>query len=404
MSDKTTKRVHKICPCGPCDIEGIQSWLEDMADNGLFLAEDGVFCGVFSFEHGTPRRTIYRLDVAQKRKPRFLDSGDELTDEQLELYSAMGWEYLVKYGDFHIYRSAEQTATELNTESETHVITISLLKQKHRSAFISSVVMALFWIVFTQSALRYSFRMAAVGGIGFLLCIHGIILDAWITNLFRVFRFRRYEKRLLNGDSINHRTEWQKNALLNYCARALPFVLSFGIAVMLLAALNKYGTKIPNTEYPGDPPFATVTDTFPDGTVTENNVWLDYGTYTAAETAVAKNVEWNESCDIITADGENFFCILRLSYHETAAEWIARGLEKDYYNYDANRYHRKRFEDLPAPNLDVDSIRVYNSYRTLYVLMRDDNRVVHAVVTMNNQTDANNWQLWAEAMAEKIKQ
>jgi len=403
MNEKRIKYVHRLCPCDPSDVEGIQSWLEDMAAKGLFLIEDGVFCGVFSFERKSPREVTYRLDVAQKRKPRFLDSGDELTDEELELYNSMGWEYLLRYGDFRVYRCEDRDALELNTESKTHALTIGLLKQKHRSSFIYAVLMALFWVFFAHSALRYSFRIAASIGVLFLLCVHGTILDAWVTNLLRLLRFRRYEKRLLDGDGLNHRVEWKKNAPFNYFGRALPFLLSFGIAFGLLSALAASGTEIPNTEYPGDPPFATVADVFPGGTITEDNVWLDYGTFKTGETAVATSVEWNESCDVTTADGEHYFCILRLNYHETVSEWFARGLEEDYYVYDATRYRGKRFEDLTAPDLGVDSIRVYNNYGTLCVLMRDGTRVVHAVVTMDNQSNANQWHLWAQAMAEMLK-
>lgn len=404
MSEELVKYVHRLCPCDPCDVEGIQSWLEDMAAKGLFLAEDGVFCGVFSFERRSPRKVMYRLDVAQKRKPRFLDSGDELTDEELELYRAMGWEYLLRYGDFRVYRSMERDAPELNTESETHAITIGLLKKKHRDSFVYAVLMALFWVFFAQSALRYGFRIAASIGVVFFLCVHGVILDAWLTNLLRLIRFRRYEKRLLDGDSLTRRVEWKKTAPLSYFARALPFLFAVGVAFGLLSALTHETTEIPNTEYPGDPPFATVADVFPGGTITADNVWLDYGTFKIGETAISKNVEWKESCDVTTADGENYFCILRLTYHETASEWIARGLERDYYVYDRSRGHGKWFEDMTAPELGVDSVRVYyNGYGILYVLMREGNRVVHAAVTMDNQTNANQWHLWAEAMAEMLR-
>lgn len=403
MSEKMIRYVNRICPCDPCDVEGIQSWLEDMAARGLFLVEDGVFCGIFSFERKSPRKVAYRLDVAQKRKPKFLDSGDELTDEELELYRSMGWEYLLRYGDFRVYRSMERGAPELNTEGETHAITIGLLKQKHRSSFLHSLLMALFWVFFAHSALRYGFRIAASIGMIFFLCVHGVILDAWLTNLLRLFRFRRYEKRLRDGDSLNHRIEWKKRAPINYFERALPFLLSIGVAYGLCSALVHETTEIPNAEYPGEPPFATVADVFPGGSISEDSVFLDYGTFKTGETAISRNVEWNESCNVTTADGENYFCILRLTYHETVSEWIARGLERDYYIYDATRYRGKRFEDLEAPDLGVDSIRVYNNYGTLCVLMREGNRVVHAVVTMDNRTNANQWHLWAQAMAEKLK-
>ena len=76
---------------------------------------------------------------------------------------------------------------------------------------------------------------------------------------------------------------------------------------------------------------------------------------------------------------------------------MAKGLEEDYYAYDSNRYRGKRFEDLTAPDLGVDSIRAYNSYGSFYVLMRHG-----AVVLLDNETDQNQWHLWAEAMAETL--
>ena len=371
MSENAIKHVHKLCPCDRCNVEGLQSWLEDMAAEGLFLAKDGVFCGVFSFERRSPRKVTYRLDVAQKRKPRFVDSGDELTDEELELYRSMGWEYMLRYGDFRVYCSADRGAPELNTESEAHAITISLLKKKHRSSFINAILMVLFWLVCSNGFLRYGFRMAVEVGVAFTLCVYAIMLWAVIVPLASAFRFRRYERRLLEGDSLNRRVDWKKSAPISFGVRILPILLCLGVAGGLLSALTQDATEIPSTEYPGEPPFSTVADVFPGGTITEDNVWLDYGTFKTAKTAVATSVEWNESCNVTTAQGEKYFCILRLAYHETVSDWIARGLEENYYVYDATRYHGKRFEDLAAPDLSVDSIRVYSSYGTLYVLMRE---------------------------------
>lgn len=403
MSEKTIRYVHRLCPCDPCDVEGIQSWLEDLAAKGLFLIEDGVFCGVFSFERRLPGKVKYRLDVAQKRKPRFLDSGDDLTDEELEIYRSMGWEYLLRYGDFRVYRSVERDAPELNTESETHAITIRLLKQKHRSTFVFSALYAIAFLFLPNGVLRYPYRESAAIGLLFTSCTYGIILVVWIDLLLRLFRFRGYEKRLLAGDTLNQRKEWKKTAIGSYCVRALPILLFFGVVIGLLSALSHVDNEVPHDEYSGRINFATVADVFPGGTITSDNDFLDYGTVNTWSTAISDNYEWNESCYVTTKEGEKYFCILRLEYHEVATEWIARGLENDYYTYDASRYRGKRFQDLAAPDLGVDSVRVYNSYGSLYVLMREGSRVVHAVVTIDGPSEANEWHLWAQAMAEKLR-
>ena len=61
------------------------------------------------------------------------------------------------------------------------------------------------------------------------------------------------------------------------------------------------------------------------------------------------------------------------------------------------------FEDFEVSDLGVDSVRAYYSYGIFYVLMREDNRVVHAVVNFNGEAQRNEWILWARAMAEKLK-
>ena len=403
MSEKKVKHVYRLCPCDRGDVEGIQSWLEDMAMEGLFLADDGVFCGVFTFERGLPKRVIYRLDVAQKRKPRFFDDGDDLSDEELEIYRSMGWKYLLQYGDFRIYRTEDQNALELNTETETHAITINFLKKKYRSSWISSCLMVLFWLVYSQSGLGYGFRLAVAFGLLFVVGLYGIMLRSVIMPLLSAFRFRRYEKRLLSGDTLTHRVEWKKTAALNIAMRALSIVLLIGLLLGFLSGFVNATEELPNKEYPGDPPFATAEDVFPNGTISNDGVWLDYGTYLTGRNAVSESVEWNESCDVVTPEGEKYHCSFRISYHETVAEWIAKGLEADYYKYDATRYHGKRFQDLEAPELGIDSVRVYTSYGTLTVLMRHGNRVVHAVISLNNDNNQNQWLLWAKVMAEQLK-
>ena len=46
MSDDKIRYAYRFCPCFRYDIEGIQTWLEDMAAQGLVLEADGIFLGI----------------------------------------------------------------------------------------------------------------------------------------------------------------------------------------------------------------------------------------------------------------------------------------------------------------------------------------------------------------------
>lgn len=404
MTEQTTKYIHRLCPCDRCDIEGLQSWLEDMAAEGLFLIEDGVFCNLFSFVRATPTRTRYRLDVAQKRKPRFFDSGNGLSTEERELYYEMGWEYLLSYGGFHVYRAHKPDAPELNTESETHAITIQLFRKQQRSLLFTALFDILFFgFLYSSRPLGYPFLMASTTGICLLLGIYCLLVYIIARIFLRVRRLRQYEKRLLSGDSLNHPCAWREKALTVYTIRFLPFLFSCGIAFGLFSGLSRVGTEAPLETFVGTPPFATIADTLPGNTT--RNRWGDYETTRSWNTAVGTIIEWNENCDVKTADGTPYFCILRLEYHETISPWIAKGLERDYYTYDANRYRKDRFKDIATLQLGVDSARVYSNQGSLYVLMRHGNRVAHAVVIIHRDNiQENQWMLWAQAMADKLKE
>ena len=401
MNKNSSKRVYRICPCNSWNIEAIQSWLEDMAAKGLFLEKDGLHWKVFSFERKSPQKVKYRLDVAKKHKS---DDESEVTFDEKELYRSMGWEYLVHYGDFNIYRSTEMDAPELNTEPETHALTINLLKKKYRSSLLGEISWVLI-LLLTGSLYKYPSIMLVHIGFVLSLCFYGFLLWWMVVPLVKAIRFRSYEKRLLNGDSLNQSVDWKKITRVTVVGRLLTIVIWCGFAstLLLIPEETYLGPAISVEDDFFDTSFATVADMFPNDVVLSYDAKPDYGTYRIGDNVISKNVEWNERCDVKTTDGENYFCILRIDYHETASELIAKGLENDYYVSDSTRRLSMGFKEFDAPKLDVDSIHVYNSDGSLYVLMREGNRVVRALVDVNNNNYENQWQLWAQAMADKLK-
>ena len=98
MADTTKKKiVHRFPPCPSYDVEGIESWLNDMAREGYLLEKDGLWCGFMSFEKTAPQTVRYSLQAAEKTYP-FTENDTSPSMEQQELSKAYGWEFLTTYG------------------------------------------------------------------------------------------------------------------------------------------------------------------------------------------------------------------------------------------------------------------------------------------------------------------
>ena len=56
------KRVNRFPPCPLYDVEGMESWLEDLAKQGLILTKTGLFCGFAEFEKLENNYYLLRLN------------------------------------------------------------------------------------------------------------------------------------------------------------------------------------------------------------------------------------------------------------------------------------------------------------------------------------------------------
>lgn len=87
---KIGKRVYRLVPCPWYDVEGIESWLESMAKEGLFLRKEAFFGGFTSFEQGEPKPVRYRLEAAQRSTSFLSESGGEPDAEAVEISGELG--------------------------------------------------------------------------------------------------------------------------------------------------------------------------------------------------------------------------------------------------------------------------------------------------------------------------
>ena len=401
MTEESIRYAYRICPCFSHDIEGIQTWLEDLAAEGLLLEADGIFLGLYTFQKTAPKKVRYRLVPVKQKKGFFSDTADGPEEEEQAFSAQCGWEYLVRCGSFYIYRATDSGARPLHTDPAVHAMAIQAVKKRQWHTVISELLWLLIWFGLGRSRGPSLFITAALTGPMHLLCTFGLI--AWVAGSMLVFflRLTRYQKRLRDGDALERRVDWKRAAPRVLCAKLVPWILALGLLITWGISLKRSSEPLNLDQWERDVPFACAAELFPGLQPDRSASMGDYNTVLAYSTSLADNYEWNELANVTTQDG-SYHCILRIKCHVTGSEFFARGIADNYYHYEAGRYHGKRFQDLQAPDTGLDSVRVFSSYGVLHVLIQHENTVIDAVISITDGQQNNLWHLWLEATAQKL--
>lgn len=397
--EKNVQHSHRLCPCNPMDIEGIQSWLEDLALEGLILEQESVFFGFWCFAKTAPQKIQYRLEVV---RGGFMEDTDTPREEVVETAEAMGWEYVTKYRSFYIYRSFDPMARPLHTDPAVQALTVKYLRRQTWTNLILDLLYAIVLLFLRRSSFGFVFKDLAMIGPVYVFCYLGLFLLFIIRPITHVYYLHKAIKQLKKGNSLDQKKIWKQNATFWICSKIVPLFLLIGTIGGLIAGLANSMDTHSLEFYTGNAPFVSIQEVYPKGTVTSRTDMGDYNTFLNWSTSLSENTEWNESGHI-TVDGKSRHFILRITCYQTAAEWIAKGLASDCYTEVKNRYHEKHFEDLESPDVDIDFIRVYSSYGIRYVLLRQDNVVIHGTVSIDEGQDADHWEDWLHAAVDKLK-
>lgn len=130
--------VKKLIPFESSDIPAVQSWLEELAREGLFYKECGMMCAVF--EKNEPKMMRYRLDFCDVVAGR-------IPEEKQELYEKAGWQVAGEFkNDLVVVSCDDPEAPEIFTENSGIVKPLKKLLKKHN---VYTVMFALLFI-FTE--------------------------------------------------------------------------------------------------------------------------------------------------------------------------------------------------------------------------------------------------------------
>ena len=139
------KKLRKLLPVSLYDIPGLEGWLEEQADRGLFPEYLGSWV---TFAPTALPGTRFRLEPWGRE-------GTEPSEEQLALYRQAGWEYALPVGRaYFLFYTADPEAVELYTDPQSRGLSLERverwLRSYRRSRAVFCVLLAalLVWAVF----------------------------------------------------------------------------------------------------------------------------------------------------------------------------------------------------------------------------------------------------------------
>ena len=375
---KTSERqtVRRLVPCPPYDVEACESWLGDMAEQGLMLERWGGFEARFRRE--TPRPVRYRLTAARlKGNVLFIPPGTPDAGEEA-LYEEAGWHFVCRQNEFYIYACDDPAAPEPHTDPAVQALS---LKMACRSAVFSFVCWAI------VIALRSSELFSGDGFLNlveypltalvFAFCYLSLMLTS-LQNLYCIFSLRRKLKRGLPPD---HHKNWRRSAPLHRCANglwrlALPFLIVLLFCVIFHPDRSTY---LRNTEEEkAAMPFATLED-LAEGTFVPGEERYQYSEL--RRSLLAPTIwEYSESGQIVQGGRAVLDTYMTVDYYDTLLPLLARLLAPALHGQE------ELLADVPltAPELPgMDAVYFYGSESGAFwqlILVQDD-RVVSVLMT-----------------------
>lgn len=392
------RHIHRLPPCPVYDIEAFQTWLADMAGEGKLLDRDGFFMGFASFEIAAPCHMVYRLQAASKAKIAFEEG--EPDEEEAELSHDLGWDYVARCGAFHIYRSPDPHARELNTDPDIQAMAL----KKVSSALHGRMISLLLWLIVYPLLMTRGHVLLTGIAIGewFLFLCAFVLVYALFTNLIQIRSIRALRRRLNLGETLSEKRQWRKNALRNRCMSIMNFLCGLCLAISFIAIIL---ASVSDDHLPADElsskPFPTLEDIFPDAEHTRLDAIYSHNDYCLRKGLLfPASYEWRESQNVRAGQTEsnvNFY----LMYHKAASPWLARQLALEYQRGDRLL---RQFEEIALPELDVDYAAAwYDDTHFPNVVIQRGNTTIKACLI---QFDGNILSLeeWVSALANAMSE
>ena len=397
------KTYYRLTPCPAYDVEGMESWLEDMAEEGLFLTKDGFFCGFGFFHKGEPQKVKYRLQARSAHGSFFTDEYEPLKEE-VELSEKLGWEFVVQCGEFFVYRSIAENVRELNSDPKVQAITMKeVQKRQLHSVFTCMLWMVLYPLLKKNGAIIVPMLYMKTW---FYLFSIGLLLYFFFGSVRKLVYYTKLRKKLKNGEQPNREKNWKKRAWQQPAKIVLAVILCSTWGCLVLANIHRtvlFEDEIRLTEYSGNPPFVTMADIAPGKSYEIANMGYANTVVEWSDVLSPVNFIWEEVAEVQVTEERSIYGLWDVNYHELRWEWLAKLVAADYLRMDKER----DFEIIGEIDLNLDyAIAYLDDIHMQKVILRQGTKVLQGSFHeySGEKEDYFTMEEWAKLMAESIKQ
>lgn len=401
-NNEEKKTYYRLVPCPSYDVEGTESWLEDLAKEGLFLTGDGFFCGFGFFHKEEPRKVKYRLQARSDHGSFVTDSYEPLKEEQ-ELFRELGWEFVVQRGEFFIYRSVEENVRELNSDTTVQAITMKEVQKRQ----FHSIITCLLWVIIYPLVKKNGAVIVPMLYMKTWFYLFSVVLALcfFLSSVWKLVYYTTLRKKLKNGEQLNREKNWKKRAWLYPTKIVVIIVLCCAWGCLVLANIHRqvlFEDEIPLEEYNGNPPFATMADIAPGKQYEIRPMGYANTVVEWSDVLAPVNYIWEEVAEVKVTEDREVYGFWDINYHELKWEWLAKLVAKDYMRMDKER----DFEFLGELELGLDYAVVYlDDIHMHKVILRQGNKVLQGTFHeySGEKEDYFTLEEWAKIMADSIK-
>ena len=210
-------------PCPLSDIEGLESWLGDMAAQGLVPVTIGQ--NFARFRYSQPKAVRYRLN-AKPAPETFLEFAPGTPDgEERALAQECGWYYVTAVGDFFLYACEDSDAPELNTDPQVQALSLRYAKrQVFAPAGLLAYWLVTFWVRYAMGVWHTPvIDFVELGWLSF--CYLGLLAAALVSVVHNTVLLYRFSARLTRGAEPERHKNWRKGAGRYLVGRVLAALL-----------------------------------------------------------------------------------------------------------------------------------------------------------------------------------